>query len=83
MIDKSLLALDNYYNAVALALLADLLFDKNGNIPEKYKLASKAHKWALEKAQYQHAWVVCSPSAEAMDMVKREIEKLNLVMRQE
>ena len=68
---------DMLCDAEALAILAstELGFDKNGEIPQKSNRHSAVF-WALQQAQYRHAWVVCGPVNNAMErlMKKREID---------
>jgi hypothetical protein len=63
---------DGMLDAEALAVLteAELGFNANGEFPKKDRPDGVA--WAMQRAQYRHAWVVCSPVSGAMAKLVEE-----------
>ncbi|MGO9115782.1 MAG: hypothetical protein ACLP9L_41780 [Thermoguttaceae bacterium] len=66
---------DNLADAEALAILADYLLGKNGEIPANIDYERGAIRWAYLRMQYRHAWVVCGPCQGAMERLMKSKEQ--------
>ena len=66
---------EGYIDSCALAILSEEVvgISDHGAIPEIFKNKRQAVKWALERVQYRHAWVVCGP----VSGMKEFLEKMD------
>ncbi len=67
---------ENYLDACALAILSEEVIgiSKNGHIPEHFASRRLAVKWAVDRVQYRHAWVVCG-AGPGMEGFLKEMDK--------
>jgi hypothetical protein len=68
-----------YFLKEALAVLAEEVigFTPNGEIPKGLTSRRPSVKWALEKVQNAHAWVVCGPSGGMKSLLEQIDKEIN------